>query len=67
MTAAWGYRPDGRAALFDDGALPDGWHDTPAVMPEEMRSAEAISARMERSPAPEPIAAAKPARKPRKG
>jgi hypothetical protein len=69
-TATWGYRPDGRAAIFDDGVLPEGWHDTPTVMPEEMRSAEALSARMERNPRPSlppQGLGEKPARKPRKG
>lgn len=67
---AWGYRPDGRAAIFDDGVLPEGWSDQLTVMPEAMRDATAITERMERNPGPVVEAAPpaeKPARKPRKG
>jgi hypothetical protein len=67
MTAAWGYRPDGRAATFDDGVLPEGWHDTPTVMPEALRSAESLTERLERNPRPDTAPAERPARKPRKG
>ncbi|MFL5063473.1 MAG: hypothetical protein ACJ8FU_08665 [Xanthobacteraceae bacterium] len=70
--STWGYRPDGRAAIFDDGVLPEGWCETPSFLDADSRTAEALTARVERNPAPvveraEPVEFAKPARKNRNG
>jgi hypothetical protein len=56
--ARWGYRSDGRAAIFDSGVLADGWSPDVAVIADErLRTAESLSARMERNPGPEACAA----------
>lgn len=31
MGPAWGYSACGRARVFDDGVLPEGWHPVPVV------------------------------------
>lgn len=41
MGPAWGYSACGRARVFDDGVLPDGWHPAPVV---PMTSEEATKA-----------------------
>lgn len=61
--STWAYSLDGtRAAIFSDGVIPDGWTADIMVVPEERRTAEALSALVERDPEPIPAA-----RKPRKG
>lgn len=65
--STWGYRPDGRAAIFDDGVLPEGWSDRPS---KDQHDALALTARMERNPRlsmPPRIPADEPAKAARKG
>ena len=42
---AWGYHPKEGAKIFEDGALPDGWSDTPEGMSEPAVEAEGPTAK----------------------